>query len=258
MEKLLVPVYMPGWLIRSLVKVKRMIVPPAQPDSEITIWGERNVEWSFLCREMPYGPGKAIEFGCEEGYMSLTAAQKGFDVVANDIQGQKFAWQHPLVTFQKGDFRKLTFPSNHFDLAINCSSVEHVGVAGRYGIESNEEDGDIEVMNQFAQILKPEGLLLMTAPCGRDNVLAPWCRVYGCKRLPRLMRPFTVEKEEYWIKNVENQWVQSSRESALNVQPRHNPSDPHQCAYALGCFVLRKIPQSFVTGEVKKSGASQC
>lgn len=239
-EKLLVPVYLPRWLLDSVVKAKRFIVPSARSDSEMTIWGERTVEWSFLSREMPAGPGEAIEFGCEEGYMSLVAARRGFHVVANDLREQNFAWQHPNVEFRKEDFLKLTFPHDYFDLAINCSSVEHVGVAGRYGIEVNQDEGDIQVMRQIADILKPEGLLLMTAPCGKDALLAPWCRVYGTERLPRLFRSFSIEKEEYWTKNGKNQWVESSRETALNFQPRNDRSDPHRCAYALGCFVLKK------------------
>ncbi|HET8925305.1 MAG TPA: DUF268 domain-containing protein [Candidatus Acidoferrum sp.] len=240
-EKLLVPIYLPRWLLNSVVKLKRAVIPPAPPDSQITIWGERSIEWAFLSREMPSGPGEAIEFGCEEGYMSLVAAQKGFHVIANDLQEQKFTWQHPCVEFRKGDFLKMDFPRNHFDLAINCSSVEHVGVAGRYGIEVNQDDGDIQVMNRLAEILKPSGLLLMTAPCGRDTVLAPWCRVYGSQRLPRLFQSFSIEKEEYWTKNAKNQWVSSSREAALAFEPRNDRFNPHMCAYALACFVLRKL-----------------
>jgi len=80
----------------------------------------------------------------------------------------------------------------------------------------------------------------MTAPCGKDAILAPWCRVYGPQRLPVLLQPFNIEKEEFWTKNAKNQWVQSSRDAALSFEPRNNLSDPLDCAYALGCFVLRK------------------
>ncbi len=239
-EKLLVPIYLPRWLLNSVVKMKRTLIPPAPASRQVNIWGERSVEWSFLSREMPGGPGEAIEFGCEEGYMSLVAAQKGFHVIANDLQEQHFFWQHPNVEFCKGDFLQLTLPRNHFDLAINCSSVEHVGVAGRYGIEVNQDDADLQVMARLAEILKPEGRLLMTAPCGRDSVMSPWCRVYGAQRLPTLLQCFNIVKEEFWTKNQANQWTRSERDAALTLQPRSNPSDPYDCAYALGCFALRK------------------
>ncbi len=240
MEKFLIPLYLPRWLQRPLLRAKRAFIPAAPPPPSINIEGERTVEWTFLSREMPNGPGEAIEFGCENGYMSLLAAQEGFHVLANDLQEQSFAWQHPLVDFVRGDFLELDLPRNHFDVAINCSSVEHVGVAGRYGIKAEQEDGDIRVMQKLADVLKQNGLLLMTAPCGRDGVLAPWCRVYGAERLPRLFAPFEVVKESYWTKDSLNRWVQCEREAALDFQSRNHPSHGHSCAYALGCFVLRK------------------
>src|SRR5260370_40470272 len=155
-EKFLVPVSLPSWLYHSVRRVKRVFIPPAPPVSGVNIWGERHVEWTFLSSEMPCGPGEAIEFGCEEGYMSLLAAQKGFHVVANDLQAQSFHWRHPKVEFLQGDFLKLELPRNHFDVAINCSSVEHVGVAGRYGVEVTLHNGDIQVMRRLPEILNPD------------------------------------------------------------------------------------------------------
>jgi SAM-dependent methyltransferase len=246
-DKVLIPIYLPRWLHQAIRKAKRAFIP-ASP-VVVDIQGERNVEWSFLSAEMPDGPGEAIEFGCEQGYMSLVAAQRGFRVIASDLEEQTFTWQHPKVEFRAGDFLTVPLPDTYFDLAINCSSVEHVGLAGRYGIRVDQNDGDIEVMSRLAQILKPEGRLLMTAPCGRDAVLAPWCRVYGPQRLPRLFQYFTVDRQEFWIKNDKNQWVPSSRQVALDFEPRPDPSNPHGCSYALGCFVLRKCLGGAVSTE---------
>jgi SAM-dependent methyltransferase len=239
-ERLLVPIYVPKWLHEPILKAKRTFIPSKTPPLRRTIDGERNVEWSFLSAEMPQGPGNAIEFGCEQGYMSLLAAQRGFQVVANDLQSQAFTWEHPNVKFLRGDLLNLRLPTNHFDVAINCSSVEHVGVAGRYGIEVDEDDGDIDVMNRLAQILKPGGVLLMSAPCGQDAVMRPWCRVYGAKRLPALFASFSVAKQQFWIKNKSNQWESCARETALSFEPVLDPFNSHGCAYALGCFVLRR------------------
>ena len=75
--------------------------------------------------------------------------------------------------------------------------------------------------------------------------MAPWCRVYGLQRLPKLLGLFVVTKEEYWVKNSKNQWVRTVREDALNFHTRYDPSDPHGCAYALGCFVLRKRSNNY-------------
>src|SRR5882724_2746246 len=230
--------YVPAWLLAPLRKAKRALFPPAP--LSINIDGERYVEWTFLSTEMPSGPGFAIEFGCENAYMSLLAAQKGFQVIATDLQQQYFTWQHPSVEFRLGDFLELELPRNHFDLAINCSSVEHVGVAGRYGVTADQDEGDLEAVRKFAKVLKTGGLLIMTAPCGKDAVMAPWCRVYGPERLPRLLAPLRLEKERYWVKDEQNRWTEVDRRSALSFEPRHDPANPHGCSYALGGFVLRK------------------
>lgn len=244
-EKFLVPVYLPRWLHAPIRRVKRAVIPAAAPlVGQTDISGERNVEWSFLSAEMPSGPGEAFEFGCEHGYMSLLAAQRGFHVVANDLQEQAFTWQHPSVEFLLGDFLNLQLPANHFDLAINCSSVEHVGIAGRYGIDANDNDGDLDVMRHLVEILKPSGVLLMTAPCGKDTVLRPWCRVYGRERLPRLFAGLATVRQSFWVKNSRNQWQASSADEALSFVPRNDPVNPHGCAYALGCFVLQKLASS--------------
>lgn len=240
-EKLLVPIYLPRWMSGVLIKAKRAFIPPAPPPPTINIHGERNVEWTYLSKEMPNGPGEAFEFGCEYGYMSLMAAQRGFHVIANDLQEQPLTWKHPKVEFRQGDFLKLNLPRDQFDLVINCSSVEHVGLAGRYGVTAQQDDGDIEVMHRLAEILKPDGILLMTAPCGRDIVMAPWHRVYGTQRLPRLLAPFRILKESYWVKDEKNRWVPSTRDAALSLQPVWNSQDPSWCLYALGGFVLQKI-----------------
>jgi SAM-dependent methyltransferase len=238
-KKILIPVSVPIWAHGPLLKLKRKLVPPAPVVKNID--GERYVEWSFLSREMPDGPGEAIDFGCENGFMSLVAAEKGFHVLAIDLQQQSFLFEHRSIEFRLGDFLRLDLPEDHFDLILNCSSVEHVGVAGRYGITASENDGDLEALQKFARVLKARGAVLMTAPCGRDAVMAPWCRVYGEQRLPRLLAPFAMEKERYWIKDDKNRWVEVARKQALDFPTRHDPANPHGCSYALGGFVLRKL-----------------
>ncbi len=237
-ERLLVPVSLPSWLAAAIRRAKRAVIPASPVVKNID--GERDVEWSFLSSEMPAGPGEAIDFGCEHGYMSLVAAEKGFHVLAVDLEEQNFGFEHPNIEFRLGDFLKLDLPKNHFDLIVNCSSVEHVGVAGRYGIKAERNEGDLEAVRKFAEVLKAGGRLLMTAPCGKDAVMAPWCRVYGAKRLPQLLSPLQLEKERYWVKNEKNRWEETSREEALNFESRHDPTNPHGCSYALGGFVLRK------------------
>ena len=241
-KQILIPVSLPAWAHDPLLNLKRKLIPSAPVMKNIE--GERYVEWSFLTKEMPNGPGKAMDFGCENGFIGLIAAEKGFHVLAVDLEHQSFCFEHPNMEFRQGDFLEMPLREGYFDLILNCSSVEHVGLVGRYGIKAERTHGDVETLQRFAQILKPEGLVLMTAPCGRDALLAPWCRVYGEQRLPSLLAPFSVEKERYWQKDERNRWIEVDRKQALNFQTRHDPDNPHGCSYALGGFVLRKTARS--------------
>ena len=131
-----------------------------------------------------------------------------------DLEPVNWPYDHSEVRFLRGDILKLPLPKQHFDLVINCSTVEHVGLAGRYGVTENRSEGDLEAMSRLQELLKPGGVMLLTIPVGQDAVFEPLCRVYGTRRLPRLLEHYKVEKEEYWVKDSQNRWIISDRETA--------------------------------------------
>jgi hypothetical protein len=80
--------------------------------------------------------------------------------------------------------------------------------------------------------------MLMTIPCGQDAAIAPWHRVYGQQRLPKLLKGFEIIEEEFWAKKSDNRWYPCDRQTALSFFPTGHPTNPTLCSYALGCFVL--------------------
>lgn len=203
------------------------------------------MEWSFCAAQMPTGPGEAIDFGCGGSNIGLLAAQKGFHVTAINIEPVQWAYVHPNLQFLKGDLFNVSLPKSHFDLIINCSTVEHVGLVGRYGVTENHIDGDLDSMSLLSELLKPNGIMIMTIPCGEDAVFSPFHRVYGEQRLPSLLKNFFLDLEEYWVKNDDNQWASCTRTIALSFKslsfkPSSLQDIPFKNVYALGCFVLRK------------------
>ena len=245
------PLYLPTWLHGALRRVKQAMISSSGATNGINLSGDREVEWTFIGSNMPCGPGEALDFGCASGYLSLLAARKGFCVTAIDLMDQIFPWIEPNVRFLQTDALQIAMPRNHFDLIINCSSVEHVGLAGRYGISQGAADGDLQVMQRFLELLKPGGTLLATVPCGRDLVAASWHRVYGVERLPRLLQGYTVSHQEYWVKNAQNQWVKTNRQAALDFVPSVHASQSVLCTYALGCFVLTKSDAGHQSAHLK-------
>ncbi|MBU0576927.1 glycosyltransferase [Patescibacteria group bacterium] len=202
--------------------------------------GDRDIEWSWVASQMPAGSGKALDFGNGGSYLGLIAAQRGFEVTAIDLASVQWPYIHPQLSFIKGDILKLPFPEEHFDLVINCSTVEHVGLVGRYDVKENQPEGDLEAMAHLGKLMKPGGVMLLTIPVGQDAVFTPLARVYGARRLTRLLDGYTVDKEEFWIKDRGNRWVHSDKESALNFKASMGSWDPLQNVCALGCFVLRR------------------
>jgi len=189
---------------------------------------------------MPSGPGEALDFGPRDSLLGFIAAQRGFKVTAVDIEPVQWHYVHPELQFIHGDILELSLPINHFDLVINCSTVEHVGLAGRYSVTKNTPDGDLEAMACLRKLMKPGGVMLLTIPVGQDAVFAPLCRVYGVRRLPRLLKGYKVEKEAFWVKDSQNRWVLAEKEVALNFKASAGSWNPLKNVYALGCFVLKR------------------
>ena len=229
MRKLTLSVPLPDPLYASLRRVKRTV----RGTKKLDLSGDRAIEWSWVASRIPAGPGEALDFGSGESNIALVAAHKGFTVTAVDLTAVAWAYKHPLMDFVRGDILELPFEESRFDLVLNCSSVEHVGLAGRYGVRSERPDGDLEAMSRMRALMRPRAAMLLTIPVGRDAVFSPLHRVYGIERLPRLLEGFTVEHAEYWVKGADNRWSACDEDRALAAPPRER-------LYGLGCFVLQR------------------
>jgi SAM-dependent methyltransferase len=194
---------------------------------------ERDVEHSWIAANLPEGPGLALDFGCGPFWLGLLAARKGFSVTAINLEPVIWYYEHPSLKFLQGDILKLTLPSDHYDLIINCSSIEHVGLAGRYGVTVSRPDGDIEAMGVLRTLLKPGKVMLLTLPVGRDQVFNPLHRVYGQDRLPKLLEGWKIQKNEFWVKDSLNRWITVEQSVALSMKPVKH-------CYGLGLFVLTR------------------
>lgn len=202
--------------------------------------GDRDIEWSWVAGNLPSGPGLGLDFGPGSSFISLIAARKSFRMMAVDMEPCPWLYEHDGITYIQGDLLKLSIPENHFDLIVNCSTVEHVGLAGRFSVTQSDSDSDLRIMTVLRRWMKPDAVMLLTIPMGQDAVFVPIHRVYGCKRLPKLLEGYRIEKEEFWVKNKGNRWIQSSKDQALDFKSSTKSENPFQNIYALGCFVLKR------------------
>ena len=213
-----------------LKNLYNMITQPPKPNLE----GDRDIEYSWISANLPAGPGKAMDFGCNFGWMGLLAARKGFKVTAVDLKFTSWSYRHPDLEFVQGDILKLKLAPGSLDLIINCSSIEHVGLAGRFGVAEANAEGDFTAMSVLNSILKVNGIMLLTIPVGRDKIFSSMHRVYGEKRLPKLLLGWDILEKEYWVKDNDNRWVRVDEAVALGKEPL-------EYCYGLGLFKLRKL-----------------
>ena len=209
--------------------------------TRVNLLGDRDVEWAWVAGHMPDGPGEALDFGNGGGPLGLLAVQRGFSVTAVDLEPVAWPYDVQQLRFVRGDLMDLPLPQLHYDLVINCSTVEHVGLSGRYGVMESRSDGDLDAMRILRGAMKPGGRMLLTIPVGKDAVFPPITRIYGTERLPRLLDGLDVDAEQYWIKNAANRWTVCDRQSALDFKASAGSWNPLQNVYALACLVLRRV-----------------
>jgi SAM-dependent methyltransferase len=198
-------------------------------DGGASLQGDRWVEWSFCFARMADGPGRTLDFGADIGFLSLAAAQRGHQVVALDRLESSLDYEHPNVRHVQADVLTHDFGDERFDQIVNCSSVEHVGLGGRYG-SFGDEDGDLKAMKALRDVLAGGGRHILTIPVGRDLIAAPQHRVYGEERLPRLLEHYEIAEQQFWRKEGAH-WRQCERSQALATEGSAS-------FYSLGLFVL--------------------
>ena len=212
-------------MLRSVYHVMMEGSPP-------NLAGDRDIEYSFVAANVPEGPGSALDFGCgPRSWLALLASRKGFEATAVDLEPVSWLYECPNLEFLRGNLLDLDLPRDHFDLIINCSAIEHVGLVGRYGTACERIDGDFEVMRFLRALLRPNKPMLLTIPVGPDRVFRNLHRVYGAERLPRLLNGWEIKKQEFWVKDRSNRWISTDESRALahETAPR---------SYSLGLFVL--------------------
>lgn len=194
--------------------------------------GDRCIEWQWVLDRLPSPPAAILDIGCVHSYTAGIAAMRGLKVTGLDLLPLEYGL--PNLTFIQGDVTKLEFPPDSFDAIVLCSTIEHVGIEGRFSsVES--EAGDITLMAQIKQWLKPSGRVILTIPVGRDAIFRPAHRIYGKTRLPNLLCGYEVVEEAYWVKTTDRLWQPVQKNEALAFEGNAQ-------LYALGLFSL-KVPQ---------------
>lgn len=217
-------------LIRKITSLLSKFSKRLESGSTLTLAGDRDIEWSWILSELPEGQKCVLDFGPGPFQLiSFVAARKGLNVIRFDIQEIEKLAEMENIEYICGDIASYELEKNSFDIIVNVSTIEHVGL-GRYG-DSKSDQGDLKAMQLLKTLLKPGGRMLLTIPVGIDAIHSFLHRVYGEKRLPMLLEGFCEIKSEFWAKSDRRIWGRVSREKALKTKSS-------SYYYALGLFVL--------------------
>lgn len=194
-----------------------------------TLDGDRAIEWSWVVAHLPERPSKILDVGSVQSALTAISARLGHHVTSVDQRPIEYRLEG--VEFIQKDIRGLSLQPSEYDVIINCSTIEHVGLLSRYS-SKKDPNGDITVMSELRNLLKNDGAMILTIPVGNDAVIAPWHRIYGERRLSALLSGYTIVQSEYWHKTIESLWEQVGERAALAVAGNEH-------YYALGLYMLK-------------------
>ncbi len=201
--------------------------------SALTLSGDRDLEWSWVVANAPIRSERTLDFGPGNSTIPLALSFISDEVVCLDLNKPEINYGVNNITHILGDVTSPPPGLGKFNLIVNCSSIEHVGLPGRYG-STEIKDGDLIGMQNLNDLMNDSAKMLLTVPVGQDGVYLPNHRVYGEVRLPQLLSGFNIETERYFEKtNSKRFWAETNKETALATTS--SPS-----FYSIGLFVLAK------------------
>jgi len=101
---------------------------------------------------------RVLDAACGEGYgtalLGTTAAEAvGVDIDAGSIRHAQSSYGSGRIRFVEGSCTRLPFPDASFDVVASFETIEHLDAADQP-----------PMLSEFARVLKPDGLLIISSP----------------------------------------------------------------------------------------------
>jgi len=160
---------------------------------------DRYLEYPWVIKNIDLKRGRFLDVGSTMSVMFRDLLPAEVEVQAIDLNDKII--MDPRIKFNVGDIRKTSFPENFFDCISCVSTLEHIGVPGRYHSDDDPQ-GDLKTMQEMKRILKVGGSLLITVPYGRKDVL-PINKLYNNERLGILLEGYEILEKKFMKFNKE-------------------------------------------------------
>ncbi len=183
----------------------------ASPDARV-------FEYSFVLGKLnSIQKGKVLDIGCSArlNFLPASLAMLGWEVYGIDIREFKLRFSNFHFSLQ--DIRGTSFGDNFFDAVYALSTLEHIGLGGRWGITSDDPEGDARAVKEVERIIRHNGTFLVTVPYGQRKIVGSLHKVYDKPWLRQLFSNWIIKEEIYYVRNHEGYWDSVAEERAALV-----------------------------------------
>ena len=141
----------------KIVQISQMLVGK----DELTLSGDRDIEWGFVLARSSKNSNRVLDLGPGNSSTPLALSFMSNEVIALDINlPENQTSKISNIRWVRGDILNPPNGLGKFNLIINCSTIEHIGLSGRYGSVENP-DGDLMAMKNLHKLLVEGGRMLL-------------------------------------------------------------------------------------------------
>jgi len=179
----------------------------------------RMIEYSFVIGKLAsLTKGRLLDVGCVARLnpVPATLASIGWEVYGIDLR--QFRFRFPNFHFVLGDITKTDFPDSFFDAVSAVSTLEHIGLRGRYGISKGDPEGDAQAVREIGRILRPGGRLLATLPYGKEKRQTTLNQVYNHHSLEELFSNWEIKEKVFYSQDSDGFWIPVDEEKVLGLE----------------------------------------
>ncbi len=179
----------------------------------------RIVEYPYVIERLhDLEPGRVLDVGATDtgNFLAPTLVAMGWEVWGIDVRpfSLELADFHSVV----GDIRATPFADGFFDVAYCVSTIEHVGLSGRYGVRVEDPDGDITAAREIRRTVRAGGRFILTIPYGVGGIVKPAERIYDRARLERLTEGWETVHRRFHHLDREGRWHEVEEAAAARTR----------------------------------------
>lgn len=188
--------------LKASSRILKLAACFADYESDVMPPDSRLMEYPFVFSKIINSPrGRVLDIGCaaRHNFLVPTLCTMGWEVWGMDIR--EWSFSHPNFTLIKGDIRNNALKDCSFDYVVCISTLEHIGLAGYYGVTEEDVYGDIVAGARIYEIIKDGGRLLLTVPYCETYSVRAGARTFDSGRLKLAFPNFEIKDKLFYTLN---------------------------------------------------------